>query len=125
AGRPASLRPMFPGYAFVRIVGDAWGPICNTFGVIRLLTGCGGGDARRPQQISDDFISSMRSCVLDDPDAALPVLDPGTLVRVTRGPLLSNVAAVRWSREDRLGLLFSLLGRQVEIEFSLADVELV
>jgi transcription antitermination factor NusG len=52
-----------------------------------------------------------------------PEFTVNTRVRITRGALQNHEAIVRWSTEERAGLLFQILNREVEIEFSVEEIE--
>lgn len=118
-------RPMFPGYGFVLLPDDGtWGPINSSPGVIRLLTARSGDRDYVPQRVPDGEIAGLLACVERD-DRGRPVVREGARVRVrTRGSLLHDrEAVVKWSAGQRLGLLFAILGREVEVEFFLSDVD--
>ena len=125
-GQSPRPSPLFPGYVFVCLRGnDSWAAINYTRGVLRLLASAEG----RPFRVESGFVESIRRCLVPHPD--LPgglsqLLHPGTEVRAIRGPMTGFTAVVSWSEEDRLGLLFNMLGRELpEVEFSIRDVELI
>jgi transcription antitermination factor NusG len=120
-------RPMFPGYVFVEIdLGRSWTPIRNTPGVLRLLLSQRSSIAPYPERVPEIFIESLKSCLLLDAHTreGTEVVRAGTVVRALRGALTGHDAIVTWSRERRLGLLFQIFNRQVEVEFALEDVQL-
>ena len=119
------IRPLFPGYVFIEMQqGDPWAAINSTYGVIRLLVDRGSRSGADPQRVPDEFIVSMGRCLRPNPDGR-GMLAEGTRIRVLRGMLEDREAVVKWSRDERLGLLFMLFQRQVEIELFLGDVEVL
>lgn len=122
-GADAHCRALFPGYVFVLLEhGMPWSAINSTRGVIRLLASQYSGV---PHLLDDEFAASLRRCLVPSPDGPSAIIAPGTLVRVRSGPLSQHEAVVKWSTHDRLGLLFKLFRREVEVEFSCEDVEVV
>lgn len=123
------VRAVFPNYVFIQLNVDEakWGPINNTYGISRILTCCGANDRYQvPYKLPDRFIDSLRPYLRSSNSLRGSVLLPaGTQVRVLRGVLQNHMAIVKWSDEDRVKLLFMILGRQVEVEFALEDVEAI
>jgi transcription antitermination factor NusG len=123
--RSSVLVPTFPGYVFVALErGYPWAAVNTAVGVIKLLTSSSDADYRRPQRVPPDFVHSLRRCLVEDRTGAA-VLAQGTRVRALRGVLEGHEAVVRWSAGDRLRLLFSIFNRETEVEFELADVEVL
>lgn len=116
--------PMFPGYLFVQISDEVpWGSINSTIGIIRLLASTHGATgAPVPGRLSDKFISTLQGCLVQD-YRGHEVVRTGASVRVLNGPFTGLFPVVTWSKDDRLGLLFRIFNQEIDIEFSLADVE--
>lgn len=119
--RPQTL---FPGYVFVEIDAERpWGPINSTIGVIRLLASSAGVAYHVPRKFIDD-LSRVLVRNPDNPNHR-HLIDKGACVRLRNGAWSNQTAIVKWSSEERLGLFFSLFGREVEVEVSMKDVEVV
>jgi transcriptional antiterminator RfaH len=108
------IAPLFPTYAFVRIV-DHWYSAMGTIGVVRLLL-----DADRPARVRDDIVAAIvaqeRGGLVKLP-AAKPRLKPGDPVRVIRGNFLDHLGIYEgMSGKDRERILLELLGRKVRID---------
>ena len=108
------LRPLFPGYLFVKIDPDLhrWRPILSTYGV-RSLVRC--GDAL--SLIDDAFIQALRARESDGvivrPASPYQV---GQQVRVVAGAFDGLVATIIELQErDRLTVLMQLLNRAVKV----------
>jgi len=119
------VRPVFMSYVFIRIIEDEpWSSINNTFGVLRLLTRLPkSGDIRQPQRVPEDFMRSLTRYMRSSNAVLGPEFTVNTRVRIIRGALQNHEAIVRWSNDERAGLLFQILNREVEIEFDIADIE--
>lgn len=115
--------PIFPGYAFVKIEGDGWSPIWNTRGVLRILTGASGEDGRKPARLPGPFVASMQRYLKPHSSVVGEMFPSGTYVKIKRGPLLDRVALVLMSAEERVRVLVSLMGRELEAEFLVGDLE--
>lgn len=136
-------KPLFPGYVFVRVRDDQlWMPIQNTHSVKHLLTrfeditvGIRPGNLspeqryKTPWIVPENFIASMARCVVSADKALGSALNAGMRARVKEGPdakkgiFAGHEAVVRWRDGVRLALLFSLMGREVEVEFHVSEVE--
>jgi transcriptional antiterminator RfaH len=117
------LRPLFPGYLFVRFdpSRDRWRSINSTVGVIRLV---GFGEVLVP--VPDDVIVGLRS--LEDDKGVIvgagPALKPGQSVRILDGALADQVGVLlEGSGADRVRLLVRLLGREVKVVMPAEAVE--
>lgn len=125
--RRLAVKPVFPGYVFIRLDDQVpnWSPIHSTLGIKRLLTYFVAGDEyRRPAKIQ--FVEDLRRLRIRGAHAADPeVLPPGTEVRIRRGPFVERIALVEMATPDRVRLLLEVLGREVSIEFDVADIVLV
>jgi transcriptional antiterminator RfaH len=117
--------PLFSGYIFVKIDPEQpWGSINNTLGVNRLLT-ARHGDKIIVQRIPEEFITPLLRCLVANPFVNAEI-GPGTLVRVRKeGAWTNHQALVKMSKDGRLKLLFDIMGREVELEFSELDVSVV
>jgi transcriptional antiterminator RfaH len=106
------LRPLFPGYVFVRVSqrADQWRPILSTYGVRKLVRF---GDT--VSFLDHRFIDSLRAREMDGaimkPDSPYAV---GQEVRMAGGPFDGLVARILEIREkDRLVVLMDLLNQSV------------
>jgi transcriptional antiterminator RfaH len=109
------LRPLFPGYLFVRIRSDwqQWRPILSTFGV-RTLVCCG----ERPSLLDDGFVSTLKAReeggIIVQASAKYSV---GQQVRFEEGAFDGVVATIiELDEKDRLIVLVNLLQRQVRMK---------
>ena len=109
-----ALRPLFPGYLFVRIDAETqpWRPVLSTYGV-RTLVRCGD----ELSLIADAFVQSLKAREVDG--AIVRPASPyrvGQQVRVAGGPFDGLVATVIEMHEnDRLTVLMELLSRAVRV----------
>ncbi len=117
------LRPLFPGYLFVRVDRDLqrWRPILSTFGV-RTLVRCGD----RPGFLDDRFIHSLKAREMDGaivkPESPYRV---GQQVRITGGAFDGLVAQiVEMDEKHRLVVLMDLLNRPVKVRIEERGVTL-
>ena len=116
-----TLRPLFPGYLFVRLDPEEcrWRSINGTVGVRRILT-----DGDMPLPINDRVIAEIRS--REDENGAVklrPSFARGQSIRLLQGPLAEVEGLFDEVRDqNRVYLLITLLGRQVRIQ---APAELV
>jgi transcription antitermination factor NusG len=115
------IAPLFPGYMFVRIVGDRFYPVMWTAGVVRLLMS---GD--KPARLSEKIVDSIRNrevggfVKLPSP----PRLKKGQQVRVVRGLFQGQVALYEgMGSKDRERVLLNLLGQKVPVELPGRDLE--
>jgi transcriptional antiterminator RfaH len=108
------LRPLFPGYLFVKISPDQerWRPILSTFGV-RSVVRCGDG----PSLLADDFVEAIRAREIDGAVArpASPY-QVGQEVRMNGGALDGLVGTIIELQErERLTVLMQMLGGAVKV----------
>lgn len=123
AGRRESvLRPLFPGYLFVRMdpATCRWRSINGTRGVCHVLT-----DGDLPQPIAREVIEEIMA--REDSTGAIKLLPPsivrGDRIQLIDGPFADFTGLFEEIRdENRVVILLSLLGRKVRIEASLAAV---
>jgi transcriptional antiterminator RfaH len=116
-------RPLFPGYIFIEIRADQiWMPINNTHGVNRLLTRWE-GEYLTPQPLPDWFIDSLSNFVVPSDLAYGSSLNPGMKARVKQGIFAEHEAFINWREGARLKLLFDIMGREVQVEFHISEVD--
>ena len=108
------LRPLFPGYLFVKINPDAerWRPMLSTFGV-RSVVRCGD----KVSLLDDIFVQALRARevegVISRPQSPYQI---GQEVRVSGGVFDGLVATILELHEpDRLTVLMQLLSRAVKV----------
>lgn len=115
------LRPLFPGYLFVRIGPDVrrWRPMLSTYGV-RTLIRCGD----ELSLIDDAFIQALKARELDGAIVRPPSpYQVGQQVRVAGGAFEGLVATIIEMHErDRLTVLMQLLNRPVKVRVEERDV---
>lgn len=124
AGRTQNvLRPLFPGYVFVRLNpdGSQWRPITSTLGIRTLIKF---GD--RLGMLPHRFIESLRE---REEDGAVPLpraresYHPGETVKLRDGPLDGLIATVvSCDPRGRLQLLLGLLAGSVRIRSTVDSV---
>lgn len=109
------LRPLFPGYLFVRFdpANEPWRAINSTVGVIRMV---GFGD--QFVAVPDNVIAALQS--LEDEKGIIvgagPALKPGQSVRILDGALVDQIGVLlEGSGVERVRLLVKLLGREVKV----------
>lgn len=109
------LRPVFPGYLFVRIdlEQQRWRAINGTVGVISLV-GFGGS----PSPLSDAIIDAIRAS--EDKTGAITIslqgLQKGDRVRVREGAFADHMALLEEVCDaKRVILLLDLMGREVRV----------
>jgi transcriptional antiterminator RfaH len=119
------VAPLFPGYLFVEI-GEQWGPVRWTAGVVRLLM-----VNDRPAAVPDRVVDLIRE--REDGDGLI-ALDEAPMCRVRELANGDPVRILRGSFEGRLGvyqghsgaqrarILLKLLGGEVPVLVPSADV---
>jgi transcription antitermination factor NusG len=119
------VRPVFVSYVFVRIFEDeTWSSVNNTYGVSRLLTYLSKeGEYRVPKRVPEAFMNSLTRYLKSSNSVLGPEFTVNTRVRILRGVLQNHEAVVKWSNDERAGLLFQILNREVEIEFAIEEIE--
>lgn len=124
-GKDARIRPLFPGYLFVRFDRDRdqWRPICHTRGVYRLFS----ASPERPIPVPRGVVEAIRAKAAPngviyplEPERTIP---PGTKLRITGGAFEFHTGVCQWTGQDRVGLLLQILGgsRVVEVPRSLVE----
>lgn len=133
------LKSLFPGYLFVRIREDQlWMQINYTDGIRHLLTrfedsstfGFGPGNLdpgehryKTPWAVPDDFIAGMSKFVVSTDVALGSALNTGMRARVKNGIFSEHEAVIKWRDGARLALLFSIMGKETEVEFHISEVD--
>jgi transcriptional antiterminator RfaH len=107
---------MFPGYIFVQInPAGGWGGLRSTPGVLALLMTNGKFD-----RVRTEFVESLLSSMDEDGIIELPErrkLIPGEQVRVEQGAFQGRVGVYDGAlASDRIRLLFSFMGQDVDYE---------
>jgi transcriptional antiterminator RfaH len=107
--------PLFPGYLFVHLDSQTqvWRAINGTFGVRRILCH---GDC--PAPVEAGFVEALKKTTDESGVVALSAagLKVGQPLRVLSGPFSDCVGTLlRLADKDRVTLLLSLLGREVQV----------
>lgn len=107
------LRPLFPGYVFVRLdpTKSRWRSINGTVGVRRVLT-----DGEVPRRVPERIVREIMA--REDGNGAVTLLPPtfvrGQPIHIVEGPFADCDGLFQELRDDqRVVLLFTLLGREV------------
>ena len=117
------LRPVFPGYIFIKIgLDDAeWRKINSTLGVNRLISFHGGRPAQIPDALMEGF---MARC--DDQHMLKPISDwkTGEKARLVSGPFADFIGQVEeLVSSERVRLLFKFMEQYKSLEVSSAALE--
>lgn len=137
--RHIAVRRLFGCYFFVSFDEPAlWPQVKNTVGVADIITHQDGNCPYRMASPISETIESLRKVALSLDEikrdgkarisAPMQIITSGCHVRILAGPLQSfNVQKpiVEWADHERAALLISLFGRQMRVEFFLADLERV
>jgi len=112
--------PLFPGYCFARFTPKAAGTVVRSTGVVSILSNAG-----EPIPIPTHEIEALQRTVASgiemDPCSGL---EPGSPVRVMRGPLTGVIGKlVRRGADDVLVLAVEILNSGARVQVSIADVE--
>lgn len=117
-----ALRPLFPGYLFVRLDPELqrWRSINGTVGVRQILT-----DGNMPRYLPDRIITEI--VAREDESGAVKLAPPafrqGQPVRLLDGAFADMSGLFEQMRdENRAVLLISLLGRKVRVSVPAAEV---
>jgi transcriptional antiterminator RfaH len=109
------LRPLFPGYLFVRVNPDLqrWRPILSTYGV-RTLVCCG----ERPSFVDDGFVEGLKAREVEGaivrPERPF---EPGQQVKLAGGVFDGLIATIlEMDEKDRLVVLMDLLNRPTKVK---------
>jgi transcriptional antiterminator RfaH len=116
-------RPLFPNYLFVAfdLGRDRWRSIHSTFGVNRIVLA-----GEEPLPITDDVVDQIRGREGKDGFVVLGLpagLGPGSKVRLIDG-IFADARGVldRIADDHRVSILLKLLGREVRVSVSTANV---
>jgi transcriptional antiterminator RfaH len=108
------LRPMFPGYLFVRVDSDLqrWRPIRSTIGV-RSVVSCGD----RLSVLNGTFIANLKAREIDGiivkPDSPFQI---GQQIRMAGGPFDGLIGTIiEMDEKERLTVLMDLLNGRVKV----------
>jgi transcription antitermination factor NusG len=116
--------PAFSGYLFLHYEPTLRNrvKVLETTGIVRLL-----GGNHEPSRISEDEIDAVRRTLGSNlPCDRCDALTPGTLVRVTRGPLAGVQGRLaRIKNSLRLIVTISVFSQAISAELNLSDVEAV
>lgn len=120
-----TIRPMFPGYLFVSFSPDfAWGVICNTYGVSRMLL-VNGIPGTVPASVMDEFLA-MEGCPVLDERKIAPAFVPGDSVRLGDGAgALTGLVGqfIRMRPHQRCEVLLAMLGGVRPLIIPVAQLE--
>mgnify|MGYP001391395465 FL=1 len=119
----AGLRPIFPGYIFIKFGLDNadWRKINSTLGVNRLISFHGGRPAQIPEALMAGF---MARC--DDQHMLKPISDwkTGDTARLISGPFADFIGEVEeLVSGERVKLLFKFMEQYKSLEVSSAALE--
>ena len=119
----AGLRPVFPGYIFIKFGLDnaEWRKINSTLGVNRLISFHEGRPAQIPEALMAGF---MARC--DDQHMLKPISDwkTGDTARLISGPFADFIGEVEeLVSSDRVRLLFKFMEQYKSVEVSSAVLE--
>ena len=118
---PVSLIvPLFPSYAFVRVV-ERWHAINSTIGVVRVLT-----DGEGPARVSDAVMMDLHKREGPDGLVVLPSrggFQRGDAVRIISGPFRNHLALFEDMRpRERVEILLQLFGSERRLELPRRDI---
>lgn len=122
-GRSPVLKPMFPGYLFVRITRNGWYPIKNTYGVAYVIMR---GDQPDfiPDRVVDQWVSWEGPDGFIDLSPPAAKLEPGAKVLIDKGPFKNHIASyIGRTAKGRCEILLQLLGK--DVTFEIAERELI
>jgi len=112
--------PLFPGYCFVHIPREALRAVRKCRGVVSIVSSEG-----KPASIPDHEIDNVRTLLASHlPSDPCPLIQEGSLVEVTSGPLRGVVGRlVRKGSQARLILSVGLIGQGISVGVDAADVK--
>ena len=119
----ATLRPIFPGYIFIKFGLDNtdWRKINSTLGVNRLISFNEGRPAKIPDALMEGFIARC-----DDQHILKPISDwkVGDNARLIAGPFADFIGQVdELISADRVKLLFKFMEQYKSVEVSSTTLE--
>jgi transcriptional antiterminator NusG len=112
--------PLFPGYCFARFKPEESLAVLKCTGVVNIVSFEG-----TPAPIPENEIDGIRRLVESDLQYdPCPMIQEGTMVEVTHGPLKGVVGRLlRKGTHARLVLSVELIGQAVSVEVDAADVK--
>jgi len=119
-----SLKPLFPGYLFVRINTEVggWRAINSTYGVSRIVTTAG-----KPTRVPDELVDDIkRRCDSQNTIQQMDSVKPGDEVSLKHGPFADWVGkVVTLPSDNRVWVLLEILGRQTRVAVGTGDLSKV
>lgn len=121
--RQTIVKPVFTSYVFVRLFEEEpWSSVNNTYGVSRLLTYLSkDSDFRIPRRVPEDFMKNLTRYLKSSNVG--PEFTKNMRVRILGGVLRNHTALIQWSNDERVGLLFQILNREVQVEMAVEEIE--
>jgi len=112
--------PLFPGYCFVHAAPEVLSAVRKCTGVVSIVSNVG-----RPASIPDHEIESVRRLMESHlPGDPCPLIQEGSLVEVTSGPLRGVIGRlVRKGTQARLIIAVGILGQGMSVGVDAADVK--
>lgn len=112
------LKPLFPGYLFVRTFSGQWRFLRGTFGLIDVML-FGDTPATVSQAIIEDLKQREADGAVQLPPTQRRLFDEKDSVRVADGPFEGKLGLVEgYNDADRVRVLLDLLGRKVPVLFA-------
>ena len=118
------LRPLFPGYIFVRVKNETspWREINSTLGISRLVS-----YNNKPQKVPLKLISSLMGRCDDKGTLLTPInISIGDTVEVLTGPFADFAATVeKIDAQQRIWILMEFMGQGTKLQIATDKVQLV
>ena len=118
----SKLKPLFPGYIFVSFNLEFfdWAKLNNTIGLGRLLV-----SNMTPETVPKNFIDNLKvRCDLNGLLLGEDKLKIGSKVEILKGPFASMIGSIeRLEPQERVSLLFEIMGRKTRTTVSARDIE--
>jgi len=114
-------KPLFPGYLFVHIHDDEIPFVRETRGLAAFV----GAEPYKPSVVPDEEVQNVRRLIASgEPVQAYPYLEPGSPVRIKKGPL-RDVEGTLLRRKGRHFLVVSvpIIGRSSVVEVPAECIE--
>ena len=123
AGWRTCIRPLFPGYLFVKIADSMrnWRSINASYGVAKLVA----LEAGRPTRVDPAIVEALQALTRNDgAQTSADTMAVGDQVRVLSGPFADKLAEIEAVPENgRIYVLLDLMGRLAKAELSTSQVE--
>lgn len=117
------LKPLFPGYLFIRTMAGQWRFLLGTFGLIDLVR-CGEFPSTVSQDIIDDLRQREAEGAVQLPEAQRRLFGEDDPVRIAEGPFEGRQGLVAgYDAAERVQVLLDLLGRKVPVLFAEGQLE--